>query len=236
MLQILCDHLDFVAINKPHDLLVHRTSIAKDVQECALQLLRDQLGHPVYPVHRLDRKTGGVLLFGKSRKALTLISNQFQSQSVQKSYLAIVRGFTDPKGIIDYPLKNESGKIQEAITHYWTLAKTELNYPSAHYMTSRYSLVHLLPHTGRMHQLRKHMAHILHPIVADRPYGCNKQNKIFKEKFGMTTMLLHASKLTFAWEGAKIEIYANLQAEFKRMLDTLKLPIDLIDPVKFKKL
>ena len=229
MLEILYDHPDFVAINKPHDLLVHRTPIARDVQEYALQLLRDQLGHPVHPVHRLDRKTGGVLLFGKSRRALTLISNQFQSRSVQKSYLAIVRGFTDPKGIIDYPLKHESGKIQEAITHYWTLAKTELNFPSAHHLTSRYSLVRLLPHTGRMHQLRKHMAHILHPIVADRPYGCNKQNKMFKEKFTMMTMLLHASKLTFEWEGAMIEIHANPQAEFKRMLNSLKLPVNYVN-------
>lgn len=234
MLEILYDHPDFVAINKPHDLLVHRTSIARDVQECALQLLRDQLGHSVHPVHRLDRKTGGVLLFGKSRRALTLISNQFQSRSVQKSYLAIVRGFTDPKGIIDYPLKNDSGKTQEAITHYWTLAKTELNFPSAHHSTSRYSLVGLLPHTGRMHQLRKHMAHILHPIVADRPYGCNKQNKMFKERFNMMTMLLHASKLTFEWEGATIEIHAPPQAEFMRMLNVLKLPIGSDGAVKFK--
>jgi len=234
MLEILYDHPDFVAINKPHDLLVHRTSIARDVQECALQLLRDQLGHSVHPVHRLDRKTGGVLLFGKSRRALTLISNQFQSRSVQKSYLAIVRGFTDPKGIIDYPLKNDSCKTQEAITHYWTLAKTELNFPSAHHSTSRYSLVGLLPHTGRMHQLRKHMAHILHPIVADRPYGCNKQNKMFKERFNMMTMLLHASKLTFEWEGATIEINAPPQAEFMRMLNVLKLTIGSDGAVKFK--
>ena len=229
MLEILYDHPDFVAINKPHDLLVHRTPIARDVQECALQLLRDQLGYPVHPVHRLDRKTGGVLLFGKSRRALTLISNQFQSRSIQKSYLAVVRGFTDPKGIIDYPLKHESGKIQEAITHYWTLAKTELNFPSSYHLTSRYSLVRLLPYTGRMHQLRKHMAHILHPIVADRPYGCNKQNKMFRENFNMMTMLLHASKLTFEWGGAMIEIHAHPQAEFMRMLNVLKLPFELID-------
>ena len=115
MLQIVYDNKDFVAINKPHDLLVHRTSMAKDIQECALQLLRDQLGYPVYPVHRLDRKTGGILLFGKSRKALTLISNQFQSRTVQKSYLAIVRGLTNNNGVIDYPLKNISGKVQRLL-------------------------------------------------------------------------------------------------------------------------
>ena len=228
MLQIVYNNRDFVAINKPHNLLVHKTSMAKDIQECALQLLRDQLGYPVYPVHRLDRKTGGILLFGKSRKALTLISNQFQSRTVQKSYLAIVRGLINNKGVIDYPLKNISGKVQEAITYYQALSKTELNFPSARHVTSRYSLVRLFPFTGRMHQLRKHMAHIMHPIVADRPYGCNKQNKIFKEKFNLMTMLLHAEKLVFEWEGKTIEIYANPQAEFKRMLNVLKLSIDRI--------
>ena len=226
MLQIVYDNQDFVAINKPHDLLVHRTYMAKDIQEYALQMLRDQLGYPVHPVHRLDRKTGGILLFGKSREALTLISNEFQSRRVQKSYLAIVRGLTNNKGVIDYPLKNESGKIQEAITYYKAVSKTELNFPSARYVTSRYSLVRLFPHTGRMHQLRKHMAHIMHPIVADRPYGCNKQNKIFKEKFNLMTMLLHAETLIFVWKGEVIEIHANPQAEFKRMLSVLKLSYD----------
>ena len=226
MLQIVYDNQDFVAINKPHDLLVHRTSMAKDIQECALQMLRDQLGYPVHPVHRLDRKTGGILLFGKSREALTLISNEFQSRRVQKSYLAIVRGLTNNKGVIDYPLKNESGKIQEAITYYKAVSKTELNFPSARYVTSRYSLVRLFPYTGRMHQLRKHMAHIMHPIVADRPYGCNKQNKIFKEKFNLMTMLLHAETLIFVWKGEIIDIHANPQTEFKRMLNVLKLSYD----------
>ena len=226
MLQIVYDNQDFVAINKPHDLLVHRTSMAKDIQECALQMLRDQLGYPVHPTHRLDRKTGGILLFGKSRRALTLISNQFQSHTVLKSYLAIVRGLTNNKGVIDYTLKNESGKIQEAITYYEAVSKTELNFPSARYVTSRYSLVRLFPYTGRMHQLRKHMAHIMHPIVADRPYGCNKQNKIFKEKFNLMTMLLHAETLIFVWKGEVIEIHANPQAEFKRMLSVLKLSYD----------
>ena len=226
MLQIVYDNQDFVAINKPHDLLVHRTSMAKDIQECALQMLRDQLGYPVHPVHRLDRKTGGILLFGKSREALTLISNEFQSRRVQKSYLAIVRGLTNNKGVIDYPLKNESGKIQEAITYYKAVSKTELNFPSTRYVTSRYSLVRLFPYTGRMHQIRKHMAHIMHPIVADRPYGCNKQNKIFKEKFNLMTMLLHAETLIFVWKGEIIDIHANPQTEFKRMLNVLKLSYD----------
>jgi len=140
--------------------------------------------------------------------------------------LAIVRGLTDNKGVIDYPLKNISGKIQEAITYYQALSKTELNFPSACYVTSRYSLVRLFPFTGRMHQLRKHMAHIMHPIIADQPYGCNKQNKIFKERFNLITMLLHAETLVFEWEGEAIEINANPQAEFKRMLNVLKLSIE----------
>ena len=226
MLEIIFNHSHFVAINKPHDLLVHKTPIARDVQVFALQLLRDQLGYEVHPVHRLDRKTGGVLLFAKNRSDISFFSNQFQFGKVQKSYLAIVRGHTEDFGIIDYPLTNDSGKVQEAITHYETLDRSQMDFPSTQHPTSRYSLVQLEPKTGRMHQLRKHMAHILHPIIADRPHGCNKQNKLLKEKFELMTMMLHARKLQFEWRSERVVVEAELQSEFKRMLGVLCLSLN----------
>lgn len=212
-----------VAVNKPHGLLVHPSSIAKDAEEFAMQLLRDQLGQYVFPVHRLDRKTGGVLLFALDTKAHRAAQQQFAERDVQKEYWAIVRGYTDDSGEIDYPLKKENGKSQEAFTAYETMARAELPVPLGKHATVRYSLVKISPLTGRMHQIRKHMAHILHPIIGDRPHGCNKQNRLFKEKWGMTTMLLHARALTLAHPitTEPLKLMAPVQAEFKRMMELM---------------
>ena len=222
-LSILYQSAELVAINKPHGLLVHRSPIASDASEFAVQLLRDQLGQRVYPVHRLDRKTGGVLLFALSKSMNSAMQIQFAEGHVHKTYMAIVRGYTPDEQTIDYPLRRDDGLEQEASTRLKTLQRTEIPLPFGNHATSRYSLVELTPTTGRMHQLRKHMAHILHPIIGDRPHGCNKQNKLFKDHFGMNTMLLHAQRLEFAHPVTleEITITAPWQAEFGRMLGAL---------------
>ncbi|WP_210422484.1 pseudouridine synthase [Spirosoma sp. KCTC 42546] len=223
-LPILYQSADLVAINKPHGLLVHRSMIASDASEFAVQILRDQLGQRVYPVHRLDRKTGGVLLFALTESMNSIMQQQFMGALVDKKYIAIVRGYTPDEQTIDYPLRNdETGVSQEAVTHLKTLRQTEIPLPFGKHPTSRYSLVELTPATGRMHQLRKHMAHILHPIIGDRPHGCNKQNKLFKEHFEMNTMLLHAQQIEFVHPVTSevITITAPFQAEFERMLGAL---------------
>lgn len=225
---ILFQSSDLVAINKPHGLLVHRSPIASDASEFAVQLLRDQLGQRVWPVHRLDRKTGGALLFALNEAMNAAMQQQFMDGQVEKTYLAIVRGHTPDTLVIDYPLRRDEdngkpGPLQEAVTHLKTLQRAEIPLPHGKHATSRYSLVELNPETGRMHQLRKHMAHIFHPIIGDRPHGCNKQNKLFLEQFAMNTMLLHAQWLRFRHpiSGEAIEIEAPVQAEFSRMLTTL---------------
>ncbi|GAA4419869.1 tRNA pseudouridine(65) synthase TruC [Nibrella viscosa] len=227
-LSVLYQSADLVAINKPHGLLVHRSPIASDASEFAVQLLRDQLGQRVYPVHRLDRKTGGVLLFALSEAMNAIMQTLFAEGRVHKTYLAIVRGYTADYQEIDYPLRREdrnagAGELQDAFTVLKTRQRTEVDLPFGKHATSRYSLVELTPTTGRMHQLRKHMAHILHPIIGDRPHGCNKQNKLFKERFAMDTMLLHAQTLRFRHPLSQedISISAPLQAEFTRMLSLL---------------
>lgn len=220
MLDILFQDEHLVAINKPHDLLVHRTGIASDAKEFAIQLLRDQLGLKVNPVHRIDRKTGGVLLFALNKQVEISMQQQFMNNHVQKQYLAIVRGYTQDKEEIDYPLRKENGTLQDAFTAYCTLKRTEIDVPFGGHATSRYSLVEVTPATGRMHQIRKHLSHIFHPIIGDRTHGCNKQNKLFKEQWEMTTMLLHASRLSFTHpvtlEPAVIE--APLQHKFLRVM------------------
>lgn len=222
-LEILYQDDYLVAINKPHGLLVHPSPLARDAKEFAMQMLRDMLGQHVHPTHRLDRKTGGVLLFALDQETDRQVKRLFADNKVSKTYLAVVRGYTDDNGNIDYPLKKENGTTQAAITHYKTLARTELSIPFGKHSTVRYSLVEARPQTGRMHQIRKHFAHILHPIIGDRPHGCNKQNRFFKEKWEMETMLLHASSLAFEHPVKKnsVVIYAPLQAEFLRMKEVL---------------
>jgi tRNA pseudouridine65 synthase len=228
LLEIIYQDEYYVAINKPHGLLVHKSSIAKDVSVFALQLLRDQLNRHVYPVHRLDRKTSGVLLFALDEESLKKAQHLFVSKTVVKKYLSIVRGFAPAEGIIDYPLKKENGTVQAALTRYCTLKMGEINVPLGKHPTSRYSLVEVIPETGRMHQIRKHFAHILHPIIGDRPYGCNKQNRQFKQKWEMETMLLHARELKFVhpYSEKEIIIKATLHPEFERMQKFLNLSLD----------
>lgn len=228
-LEIIYQDEFLVAINKPHGLLVHRTKIATEKDVFALQLLRDQLGQKVHPVHRIDRKTSGVLLFALNEEMNSALSAQFRNQQVEKIYFAIVRGFSNDIGTIDYPLKKENGQSQEALTHYRTLERTEIPVPLGKFTTSRYSLVEIKPETGRMHQIRKHMAHINCPIIADRPHGCNKQNKLFKEKWSMDSMLLHAKEITFKHPVSHdvVHIKANISSEFERTLGFLNFDFNI---------
>ena len=230
MLEVLYRDQHLLAINKPHGLLVHRSSIARDAEEFALQMVRDQLMQHVFPVHRLDRKTGGVLLFALEEEISPQLQKLFASGVIDKTYHAIVRGYTEDQGEIDYPLRKDNGKLQDAFTAYRTLQRAEIAVPSGKHTSSRYSLVEIIPKTGRMHQIRKHMAHIFHPIIGDRPHGCNKQNRMFKERWQMETMLLHASRLSFMHpvSNQKICLRANIQQEYSRMLHMMGFSLPVI--------
>lgn len=212
-----------VAINKPHGLLVHKSFIAADATEFAVQMLRDQIGQHVTPVHRLDRKTSGVLLFALNAEVNRALNMQFDRGEPSKTYWAIVRGFTPDSETIDYPLMKENGQMQEAVTEYRTLQRVEIPVALGKHQTQRYSLVEVKPQTGRMHQIRKHFDHIRHPIIGDRPYGCNKQNKLFLERWNMKTMLLHASELTVQHpiSGEIVSIRAAIHSEFQRSIQFL---------------
>lgn len=225
MLDIIYQDNDMVVINKPHGLLVHRSPIAADVQEFALQMLRDQIQKKVFPVHRLDRKTSGVLVFGLSSEAAHKIQQQLESTESQKKYMAIVRGFFPDAIEVDYPLINDKGKTQDALTVFRTINRSELPIPFGKFQTSRYSLIEAYPKTGRMHQIRKHLNHLRHPIIGDRPHGCNKQNKLFKERWGMTTMMLHAKELCIKhpFKDEELVLKAPLYPTFSQMIETLNL-------------
>jgi tRNA pseudouridine65 synthase len=224
-LEILYQDEYMVVINKPNGLLVHRSSIANDADEFAVQLLRDQIGQFVYPVHRLDRKTSGVLVFALDKETTRLLQAEMQQKQTQKEYHAIVRGYFPEKVKVDYALTNDKGKVQEAITRFERLKTTEIEVPLGKYPTSRYSLIKAFPQTGRMHQIRKHCNHLRHPIVGDRPHGCNKQNRLFKERWNLIRMLLHAKKITIfhPFSKEKLTIEASFPREFLRMQEVLNL-------------
>lgn len=226
-LALIYEDASLVVIDKPAGLLVHRSWIAREATEFALQKLRDQIGQRVYPVHRLDRPTSGLLVFGKDAETARLLSEQFAERQVIKRYHAIVRGYLGD-GVLDYPLKEELDKIadkhaqqdkeaQAAVTEYRCVQQFELAVAvTDQHPTSRYSLMELWPKTGRKHQLRRHMAHLRHPIIGDTRHGDSRQNRYFREQHGLTRLLLAATGLQFnhPHSGAVLDLQLEIPATF----------------------
>ena len=203
MLRILHrdDHL--IAIDKPPGLLVHRTGLDAGETRFAVQLLRDQIGQPVWPVHRLDKGTSGVLLFTLDTGTASQLGRAFESgQDMQKTYHAVVRGWPADEGLIDHPLRRlpddmrtEREEVQDAQTRLATLVRYELPMPQGSFPTTRCALVELQPLTGRRHQLRRHMKHIAHPIIGDATHGKGPLNRAVASFLGVQRLWLHASHL-----------------------------------------
>ncbi len=163
-----------------------------------MRILRDQLGQWVYPVHRLDRATSGVLVFGLSSEAAQRLAQLFKERQVRKCYWAVVRGFIHSRGVIDYPLREEKHKPPaSARTRYRRLGKVELPIPVGKFPTARYSLAEIIPETGRRNQIRKHFAHLSHPVIGDVSYGDGRHNRLFREQFNLHRLLLFALSLNF---------------------------------------
>ncbi|MDG2957676.1 tRNA pseudouridine(65) synthase TruC [Exercitatus varius] len=231
MLEILYRDEFIVAVNKPAGMLVHRSWLDSRETRFVMQTLRDQIGQHVFPIHRLDRPTSGVLLFALNSEIANLLCLQFEGKTVQKSYLAVVRGYLNGADRIDYPLKIQRDKIadkfsreekeaQTAVTDYIGLNTAEMPWAAGKYQTSRYSLVRLIPHTGRKHQLRRHMKHIFHPILGDTQYGDLHQNRAFADKTQVSRLMLHAEKLAFHHPITQIrlEIQAGFDEPWQRLL------------------
>lgn len=191
------DHL--LAVNKPNNFLIHQSHYARNIQEpTLLNILTNQIQSEMFPIHRLDRKTSGIVLLAKQKDLVADFQALFTDNRISKSYYAIVRGFTENTGRIDSPVKNhDTGIYKDAITNYVSVQQTELNIPVHPYDNSRYSLLKLTPETGRMHQLRIHMNKISHPIVGDYRYGDRFHNRMFEQQFDCHYLFLHAFSLQF---------------------------------------
>lgn len=227
-LQILYQDEHYVAIDKPPGLLVHRSPISRD-RVFALQTLRDQLGQRVYPVHRLDRATSGVLLFGLSSLAASRLVERFESRQVDKIYLAVARGWTDDEGLIDHPLADEEGNgtRQPARTRYHRLATLELPFTVDRYPSARYSLLSVSPETGRRQQIRKHLKHISHHVIGDTTHGNGRHNRFFRQHLGLNRLLLTAQRLSFVhpFDGRRVTIAAAPDADWSMLGELFGLPL-----------
>ncbi len=223
MLEIIYQDEYLVAVNKPAGMLVHRSWLDKHETQFVMQTLRDQIGQHVYPLHRLDRPTSGVLVFALSSDVASDVMPMFANHEMEKTYHAIVRGWIEQGDILDYPLKEELDKIadkfakqdkeaQSAVTAYEPLAKVEVPFSTGKFPTTRYCLVEMKPKTGRKHQLRRHMAHLRHPIVGDTTHGDGKHNRLYREQYDSHRLMLHASELRFVHPYTKQELV--LKASF----------------------
>ncbi len=242
VLNILYQDKYLVAVDKPAGLFVHRSFLDRHEKYFALQLVRDQVGKYVYPLHRLDRPTSGVLLFALDENTARIMNEQFDDRAISKTYYALIRGFLDGEGEIDHPLKPKLDKIgdkyasedkapQAALTHYQTIAQGVIDKPLGRYQTVRYSLVKLFPKTGRRHQIRRHLAHLRCPIIGDINYGDNKQNPFFHQEFGFKRLMLFAQSLTFNHPvtSERIEISASFDEQWKTVFTRLNWPIEHLD-------
>ncbi|GAB7218229.1 tRNA pseudouridine(65) synthase TruC [Vibrio comitans] len=232
MLEIIYQDEFIVAVNKPAGMLVHRSWLDKHETQFVMQTLRDQIGQHVFPLHRLDRPTSGVLVFALSSEVASQMMPMFAEHQMQKTYHAIVRGWIEEGDRLDYALKVELDKIadkfadkekeaQQAITDYRPLAKIEVPFSTGRFPTSRYCLMELQPLTGRKHQLRRHMKHLRHPIVGDTTHGDGKHNRLFKENLASDRLLLHASRLEFEhpFTGVQLVLEARFDETWRQLIE-----------------
>lgn len=237
MLEIIYQDPYLVAVNKPAGMLVHRSWLDKHETQFVMQTLRDQIGQHVFPLHRLDRPTSGVLVFALSSEVASTLMPMFASQQMEKTYHAVVRGWIEQADVLDYPLKVELDKIadkfaqeakepQSAVTAYRPLANVEVPFSTGKFATTRYSLMELKPKTGRKHQLRRHMAHLRHPIVGDTTHGDGKHNRLYREQYQVQRLMLHASQLRFIhpYTEQVLTLSAGFDDDWRRLFSAFSWP------------
>lgn len=216
---------DLVAIDKPAGLLVHPTGLDAHEERSALHLLRDQLGERLWPLHRLDKATSGVLLFARRATAARHWGLAFEQGRVAKRYCALVRGWPQPRGVIDQPLARDpelpsAGQPRlAACTRFRRLACFEWPFAvDARHPTSRYALVEAEPESGRRHQIRRHFKHIAHPLVGDSTHGKGAHNRAVARWLGVQRLWLHAQRIELPSEAGPLAIAAPCGPEWAPLL------------------
>ena len=224
MLELLYQDEHLAIVNKPAGWLVHRTPLDKGESRFVLQTLRDQIGRPVWPVHRLDKGTSGVLVFALGAEVASALGQAFESGvGLDKTYRAIVRGWPADEQFIDHPLKrmpddmrSQREEVQSAQTRLHTLRRDELPIPQGDFATLRWAEVELQPLTGRRHQLRRHAKHIAHPIIGDATHGKGPLNRAVAAHLGTSRLWLHALSLGLSHpvSGRPLQVQSPLPSEW----------------------
>ena len=214
-LDILFEDEYIICVSKPNNVVVHHAHHSRNVsdEDSLLQLLFNQFGKKFYPIHRLDRKTSGIILLAKETSFVSKFQELFTNNEIQKTYYGIVRGHAPESKIIDSPVKGRDANVhKDAETLLELVDKITLDIPVKPYDTSRYSLVKLSLKTGRLHQLRIHMNKISHPLINDAKYGDKNHDLMYESEFGWTKLFLHAGSLAFQHPFTQEEL--TLKAHF----------------------
>ncbi|WCE06132.1 pseudouridine synthase [Pseudoxanthomonas sp. JBR18] len=217
-------------VDKPAGLMVHDSGLARGEDQFLADLLREQLGRPIFLIHRLDRATSGCLLVAFDRDTASRLGQVFMSREVEKDYLAVCRGWPEDRFTIDHALDGGPGKPAKkpALTDFVRLGTGELDVPSGGFETSRYALLRCRPQTGRFRQIRRHLKHAFHHLIGDTSHGEGRHNRAFRMR-GVHRMLLHARRLSVLHPhtGVRIEALAPLDTEFIKALDLFGWDHDL---------
>ena len=238
---VIFEHKNFLILNKPAGVLVHGILNKDDKSKFGLEPTVVDAILASYPeirevgdnpterpgiVHRLDKDTSGVLVVARNQKFYEYLKFLFQTHEVKKTYLALVWGKLSGSGIIDRPIGLKSGSvkrsvhnkntkmIKEAVTEYQSLKIFQYDAPhSIAREAPHFTLVRVIPKTGRTHQIRVHLASIGHPVVGDKLYG--KKNVPFK----IERQFLHAESIEFSLEdGQRIKVAADLPEDLKTVI------------------
>lgn len=235
-LKVLFQNEEFVVIHKPPGMHVHqpemaRRRVAREIT--VLWTLRRQIEKFLYPVHRLDVATEGVLVMAFQSETAKQLQAELQAGRVRKVYHAICRGWTKDAGRIEIPLERDSnGTLADAVTEYRTLEKIECPFQiGKRYSSARYSLVEARPSTGRWHQIRRHLARETHPIIGDREHGDSHHSKYFREQLGLRGLWLRASLLEFEHSGHKFSFEAPLTERWLTAGRQLKFSDQIIQAI-----
>jgi tRNA pseudouridine65 synthase len=231
LLTIVYEDSSLVILIKPGGMFVHKSDGWDRNRRPLMQRIRDQLQQPVFTVHRLDRATSGLIVMGKNHDVAAALSHAFRERQVQKTYVALARGYCPDSGIIDIPLARRSGilggtgeqQLRDCVTEFRTTARYELPFACGRYETNRCSLVQLKPRTGRWHQLRRHLNRINHPIIGDTSHGDNTQNRFYRTQFHLDRLMLVATglELNHPVTNTQLKLEITPDASFQQLVDQI---------------
>jgi tRNA pseudouridine65 synthase len=207
----------FVAVSKPSGLLVHRDERHPDAP-AALQLVRDQVGRFLYPVHRLDRATSGILLFAFRSDLAAALQAAMAHADAHKDYLALVRWpgrFPEfgERWRCDQPLHDDKDIARPALSEFWLGESFR-----------RAALIHCRIATGRYHQIRRHLNHCGRHVLGDTTHGKGRLNALYRERYGLDRLFLHAARMSLRHPGtgAAVELSDPLPKELVAVVERLR--------------